>query len=70
VRGGFRARIFRAGDPTERNRLLVGEVKWRRLSSAERKNVLKQVESKWSHCSLRERYSRVRFDVFDASILH
>jgi AAA+ ATPase superfamily predicted ATPase len=59
-----------AFDPIERKRLLVAEVKWRRLSSAERRNVLKQVESKWSHCSLRERYSRVRFDVFDASLLH
>jgi hypothetical protein len=59
-----------AFDPTERKQLLVAEVKWRRLSPAERKNVLKQVEGKWSHCSLSERYPQVRFDVFDASVLH
>ena len=50
-------------------RLLVAEVKWRRLSAAERKNVLRQLESKWSRCSLRARYPDVRFVVLDASLL-
>jgi hypothetical protein len=35
----------------------------------ERKNVLRQLESKWSHCSLRARHPKVRFDVIDAAIL-
>jgi len=39
------------------------------LSVAERKNVLQQLEGKWSHCALRTRYPRVRFEVFDASLL-
>lgn len=58
-----------APDPEDRKRLLVAEVKWRHLSVAERKKVLRQLESKWSHCSLRTHHSRVRFEVFDASIL-
>ena len=58
-----------APDPDDRRRLLVAEVKWRRLSAAERKSVLRQLESKWSRCSLRERHSDVRFEVLDAHIL-
>jgi len=58
-----------APDPGDRRRLLVAEVKWHRLTVAERKNVLRQLESKWSHCSLRTRHRNVRFDVFDAGIL-
>lgn len=55
--------------PDDAKRLLVAEVKWRRLTVAERKNVLRQLESKWSRCSLRARHRNVRFDVFDAGIL-
>jgi AAA+ ATPase superfamily predicted ATPase len=58
-----------APDPDDRRRLLVAEVKWRRLSVAERNNVRRELESKWSRCSLRTRHRKVRFDVFDATIL-
>jgi AAA+ ATPase superfamily predicted ATPase len=58
-----------ATDPEDRKHLLVAEVKWRHLSVAERKNILRQLESKWSCCSLRAKYPLVRFEVFDASIL-
>ena len=58
-----------APDPDDGKRLLAAEVKWRRLSAAERKNTLRQLESKWSRCSLRARYPRVRFEVLDAGIL-
>ena len=58
-----------APDPDDRRRLLVAEVKWRRLTVAERKSVLRQLESKWSRCSLRERHPDVRFEVLDAHIL-
>jgi hypothetical protein len=58
-----------APDPKESERLLVAEVKWARLSAAKRKNVLRQLEGKWSHCSLRTSHPRVRFEVLDASIL-
>jgi hypothetical protein len=58
-----------APDPEDSKRLLVAEVKWRRLSVAAAKNVLRQLESKWSHCTLRTRHPSVRFEVLDASIL-
>jgi hypothetical protein len=58
-----------APDPADRLRLLVAEVKWRRLTAAERKNILRQLESNWSQCSLRARHPNVRFDVFGAEIL-
>ncbi|NOT62743.1 MAG: ATP-binding protein [Acidobacteria bacterium] len=58
-----------APDPDDNKRLLLAEVKWRRLSAAERKQVLRQLESKWSHCALRARHPNVRFEVLDASIL-
>ena len=58
-----------APDPDDAKRLLVAEVKWRRLTVAERKNVLRQLESKWARCSLRARHPKVRFDVLDASVL-
>jgi len=58
-----------APDPHDHQRLLVAEVKWRRLTVAERKNVLRQLESKWSRCSLRARHPSVRLDVLDASVL-
>ena len=58
-----------APDPDNGKGLLVAEVKWRRLSLAERRNVLRQLEIKWSHCSLRKRYSQVRFEVLDARVV-
>lgn len=58
-----------APDPEQRSRLLVAEIKWRKLSAAERRHVLEQLEAKWSRCALRAKHPRVRFDVFDASSL-
>jgi AAA+ ATPase superfamily predicted ATPase len=58
-----------APDPDDAKQLLVAEVKWRRLSVAERKHVLRQLESKWSRCALRARYPDVRFEALDASLL-
>lgn len=58
-----------APDPDDRRRLLVAEVKWRRLTVAERKNVLRRLESKWSRCSLQARHPNVRLDVLDARVL-
>ncbi len=58
-----------APDPDDSRRLLVAEVKWRDLAVAERKNVFRQLESKWARCSLRARHPRVRFDVLDAGVL-
>lgn len=58
-----------APDPDDPRRLLVAEVKWRRLSAAERQQVLGQLEAKWARCSLNARHPRVRFEVFDAGVL-
>ena len=58
-----------APDPQDRERLLVAEVKWGRLSAAKRKSVLRQLEIKWSRCSLSIGHAHVRFQVLDASIL-
>jgi AAA+ ATPase superfamily predicted ATPase len=56
-----------APDPEDNQRLLVAEVKWRRLTVGERRDVLRSLENKWSRCSLRNRHPNVRFEVFDAS---
>ncbi len=58
-----------ARDPEDATRLLVAEVKWRHLRAEERRSLLRQLESKWSRCSLRARHPRVRFAVLDAGIL-
>ncbi len=58
-----------APDPDNRKRLVVAEVKWRRLTVTERKNALRQLEGKWSRCSLRARYPNASLDVLDASVL-
>jgi AAA+ ATPase superfamily predicted ATPase len=58
-----------APDPDDRQRLLVAEVKWRRLTVADRREVLRQLESKWARCSLRARHPKVRLEVLDASLL-
>ncbi|MEK6631596.1 MAG: DUF234 domain-containing protein, partial [Acidobacteriota bacterium] len=58
-----------APDPDNHKRLLVAEVKWRRLSAVERKTVLRRLEATWDRCSLRTRHPQVRFDVLDAGML-
>jgi len=58
-----------AQDPEDGKQLLVAEVKWRRLTSAERKNVHRQLETKWSNCSLRVKYPKARLEVIDAKML-
>ena len=58
-----------APDPDSPKRLLVAEVKWKRLTAAERKELLRQLEGKWSRCSLRARHPQARFEVLDAGIL-
>ena len=58
-----------APDPSDRKSLLVAEVKWRRVSRSERKRILRQLEEKWSRCSLRGSHPRVRFELFDTTSL-
>jgi len=56
-----------APDPVDPSRLLVGEVKWKRLSNAELKNVLRDLDLKWFRCPLASRHPAPRFKVFDAA---
>lgn len=56
-----------APDPDSPKSLLVGEVKWKKLTAAERRQVHSQLEAKWQRCSLSQRHQKVRFEIFDAS---
>jgi len=56
-----------APDPEKAKGLLVAEVKWRKLSAAERRHVMTQLESKWHRTALSHKHPNVRFEVFDAS---
>ncbi len=58
-----------APDPDDRERLLVAELKWRRLKAPEREKILRQLAAKWSRCTLSKRHPNVRFEVFDARAL-
>ncbi|MCX6857477.1 MAG: ATP-binding protein [Verrucomicrobia bacterium] len=58
-----------APDPDQPNGLLVAEVKWRKLSTAERRQVMAQLEQKWSRIALSHKHPQVRFEVFDAAEL-
>lgn len=58
-----------AQDPDKAKGLLVAEVKWRKLSAAERRHVLTQLQQKWARTALSQRHAEVRFEVFDAAEL-
>jgi hypothetical protein len=47
-----------APDTADPKRLIVAEVKWRRLATTERRQVLRELEDKWSRCALRRRHTK------------
>ena len=49
--------------------LLVAEVKWRRLSAAQRRKVERDLVEKWKRSTLAKRHGNVVFKVFDAGEL-
>jgi uncharacterized protein len=49
--------------------LFIGEAKLKVLNAAERKSVLKRLAEVFQRCNLGRRYSAVRFEVFDATLL-
>ena len=55
-----------AKDPQDAKGLVVAEVKWRKLTVAERRNVMSQLQHKWSRTALSHKYPAVRFEVMDA----
>lgn len=58
-----------AEDPDNAKGLVVAEVKWRKLSAAEKRHVHAQLESKWKRTVLSQKHPKVRFEVFDASAI-
>lgn len=58
-----------APDPQDENRLLVAEVKFRKLAAAEKKSIFKRLEAKWIKSSLARRHQTPRFEVIDAGTL-
>ncbi len=58
-----------APDSAAPRSLLVAEIKWRRLTASERAEVLRQLKSKWSRCSLAKKFTGARFEVLDAELL-
>jgi predicted Fe-S protein YdhL (DUF1289 family) len=42
------------------------EVKWRKLSAQERRNVMGQLQQKWARTALSQKHAQVRFEVMDA----
>lgn len=58
-----------APDPEDPRGVVVGEVKWRKLSAAERKRVMGELEAKWERSPLRALHPRARLIVLDATTL-
>jgi uncharacterized protein len=58
-----------APDPENPQGLLVAEVKWKLLKSAQRQQVLRELEAKWQRSALAAKHSQVRFLVLDATLL-
>jgi hypothetical protein len=55
--------------PSEAHHMIVSEVKWKRLSAADRSGIVKQLEEKWRRSSISKRFANVTFEVLDAGIL-
>jgi len=58
-----------APDPLAPQSLVVAEIKWRKLSAAERAKVLRQLPGRWARCQLARKHASVRFEVLDAALL-
>jgi AAA+ ATPase superfamily predicted ATPase len=54
-----------AGGP----QLILSEVKWTHLGDADRQRIAQQLEKTWQRSALRNRYSKVRFEVLDSTFL-
>ena len=54
-------------DPKDPARLLVGEVKWKRLTKSAQADILRGLREKWSRSALVARHPDARFEIFDAS---
>jgi AAA+ ATPase superfamily predicted ATPase len=52
-----------------RDKAVVTEVKWKRLTAKERAEIEKRLAADWQRCALRSRFKEVAFDVLDATVL-
>ncbi|MGH8138667.1 MAG: ATP-binding protein [Steroidobacteraceae bacterium] len=57
------------GRDEARKKLVVSEVKWKRLTPTERHQIEKQLAATWQRSALRHRHPSVAFEVLDSSIL-
>jgi hypothetical protein len=57
-----------APDPLDADRLVVAEVKWRRVTAAERRRLLATLAARWSRSTIGARHPHARFEVMDASL--
>lgn len=55
--------------PDKPKALIVAEVKWRKLSAAERADALRQLQGKWTRCRLARKHAEVQFKVLEAGVL-
>jgi len=55
-----------AKHPQNPTGVVAVEVKWRKLSAQERRNVMSQLQQKWARTALSQKYPIVRFEVMDA----
>jgi AAA+ ATPase superfamily predicted ATPase len=67
---GLEFDLVREGqDAAGSSRVIVSEVKWTRLSSADRSKIATRLQETWSRSALRDRYEEVEFEVIDATVL-
>ena len=59
--GGRRRVRLGAQRTQDEKALIASEVKWKRLSPAERRKIETILEQRWQRCALRHRYSRLSF---------
>jgi uncharacterized protein len=52
-----------------RDRAIVSEVKWKRLTARERAEIESRLVVNWQRCGLRKRFKDVAFEVLDATVL-
>jgi hypothetical protein len=53
----------------DRGRLIVTEVRWRKLAQGERAQVLQRLKENWAKARLSRRYPNAQFEVLDAGCL-
>jgi uncharacterized protein len=58
-----------APDPSNPKQLVVAEIKWRKLTALQRRQLLGELEQKWQRSALSKKHAQVRFDIIDASRL-